>query len=201
LNRASQSGALWAGFCAAVALGALLGVTINPALLDWQRVLAWQHPWRWWSAALVHLSTGHLLANLAGCLVVGAFGWAARCTRRDVAAWSVAWPITHLLLMLQPTLVRYAGLSGVLHAGVAVAAFGLVVHDDGRRRGIGLAVLAGLLLKVVAERPWSAAVQHWPGWDIPIVPMAHASGAAAGLACAVVAWATSRRRGVATIGR
>lgn len=178
-----------------------MGSTIDPPLLDWQRVLAWHQPWRWWTAALVHLSPNHLLANLIGCIVVGAFGWAAHCSRRDAAAWSVAWPLTHLLLLLHPGLTRYGGLSGVLHAGVAVAAFGLAVRDVGPRRWIGLAVLAGLLLKVAAERPWAGALQQWPGWDIPIAPMAHATGLAAGLACAAVAWATSRPRGVATMRR
>jgi len=196
-----RPGRLWAGFAAALAAGALAAAASDPALLDWQRVLAWHQPWRWWSAALVHLSTGHLLANLAGCAVVGAFGWAAGCTRRDAAAWSVAWPLTHLLLVLQPALLRFAGLSGVLHAGVAVAAFALVTRERGLRRAIGLAVLAGLLLKLTLDQPWAGAVQQWPGWDIGIAPLAHATGAAAGLACAAVAWATSPSRATATMHR
>lgn len=194
-----RPGALWAAFSAALGAGALAAAAVDPALLDWQRLLAWSQPWRWWSAALVHLSTGHLLANLAGCVVVGAFGGAARCHRRDAAAWAAAWPITHLLLVLQPALTRYAGLSGLLHAGVAVAAFALVSRERGARRAIGAAVLAGLLVKVLSERPWGPAVQHWPAWDIGIAPLAHATGAAAGLLCAAVAWATSRPSGVATM--
>lgn len=196
-----RPGWLWAGFAAALAVGAAIAAVLDPALFDWQRVLAWHQPWRWWSAALIHLSRGHLLANLAGCVVVGAFGAAARCTPRDVAAWSVAWPLTHLLLVLQPTLWRYAGLSGLLHAGVAVAAFALVTRARGGRRAVGLAVLAGLLLKLALERPWAEAVQQWPGWDIGIAPLAHATGAAAGIVCAAVAWATSRPRAVATMHR
>jgi rhomboid family GlyGly-CTERM serine protease len=192
---------LWGAFATALAAAALAASTIDPVLMEWQRLLAWQQPWRWWTAALVHLSHGHLLSNLLGCAVVGAFGWAARCTRRDAAAWSVAWPLTHLALLLQPALQRYAGMSGLLHAGVAVAAFGLVVRERGQRRAIGAAVLAGLLLKVALERPWGAAVQPWPGWDIGIAPIAHATGTAAGLLCAVVAWVTWRRRAVATMRR
>jgi hypothetical protein len=48
---------------------------------------------------------------------------------------------------------------------------------------VGLAVLAGIAAKIVNEAPWRGAVQHVPGWDIPIAPIAHATGAVAGLLC------------------
>ena len=197
----ARPGALWLAFAVSLALAAALAARVDPAWLDWQPRLAWAEPWRWWSAALVHLSTGHLLANLTGCVVVGLFGWAAGCTRRDAAAWGAAWPLTHLALLLQPELARYGGLSGLLHAGVVVAACALVLRGHGRRRAIGLAVLVGVALKLVLEQPWSGALQRWPGWDIAVAPLAHASGALAGLLCAGVAWATSRPRPLATMGR
>lgn len=196
-----RPGGLWAAFAGALALAALVATQAAPGTLDWQRVIAWQQPWRWWSAALVHLSPGHLAANLAGCLGVALFGAAARCTRRDAAAWAAAWPLTHAALLLEPGLARYAGLSGLLHAGVAVAAFALVARGAGRQRAIGAAVLAGLVIKLALERPWAAAVQAWPGWDIPIAPFAHLTGAVAGAVCAAVAWATTPRPPVATIAR
>lgn len=187
--------------CALLALGAGLGTWLTPAAIDWQPQLAWLEPWRWWSAAFVHLSAGHLAANLAGAVVVAAVGWTAGCGPRDAAAWSVAWPLTHLSLLARPEVLHYGGLSGVLHAGVAVAALGLVLRECGRRRWIGAAVLAGLLLKLASERPWGPALQTWPGWDIAIVPWAHAGGVVAGLACAAVAWATGRSRALATMAR
>ena len=51
---------------------------------------------------------------------------------------------TMLALALAPQLQHYGGLSGVLHAGVAVAALSLAGQATGRRRLIGDAVLAGL---------------------------------------------------------
>lgn len=199
--RPARPGTLWAAFAASLAVAALLTARADPALLDWQPQRAWAEPWRWWSAALVHLGGGHLLANLAGCGVVGAFGRAAGCTRRDAAAWGAAWPLTHLGLLLQPALAHYGGLSGLLHAGVAVAALGLVLRGRGRARAIGLAVLAGLVLKILGERPWAGAAQIWPGFDFPVAPLAHATGALAGLLCAAVAHATSSARAMATIRR
>ena len=43
------------------------------------------------------------------------------------------------------------------------------------------AVLSGLALKVMAETPWGEVLRHPAGWDIAVVPFAHASGLAAGL--------------------
>jgi rhomboid family GlyGly-CTERM serine protease len=190
----------WAGLCLLLALGSLAAAALPAGLLDWQVQRAWREPWRWWSAAFVHLSPRHLTVNLAGCAVVAGFGWAARLGPRWTWAWVAAWPLVHLALLEVPGLARYAGLSGLLHAGVAVAALGAVCGQRGRRRSIGCAALAGLAAKVLLERPWLGAVQHWPGWDIAIVPAAHAAGAAAGLACALVACATSRLQGLGDTG-
>jgi rhomboid family GlyGly-CTERM serine protease len=192
-------GLTWAALATALAIGALIGYTMPADGLDWQPRLAWQQPWRWWTAAFVHLSAGHLAANLAGCAVVAAFGVAAHAGARDAGAWLAAWPLGHVLLIAQPALQHYGGLSGVLHAGVAVVALGLLLRGEGRRRAIGAAVLAGLLVKLTTERPWAGTLQTWPGWDIVVAPGAHVAGTAAGLACALVAWATSSRRPAPTM--
>lgn len=177
----------WAGFTALLALAALLGWIAPRGTLDWQPGLALAEPWRAFSAAAVHYSALHLGANLAGALLVGAFGWLAEVGARAVWAWLAAWPLTHLALALRPDLLHYGGLSGVLHAGVAVAALHLLVRAAGRRRAIGAAVLAGLAAKLALESPWGPALQARAGWDIAIAPFAHASGAVAGLLCAGVA--------------
>ncbi len=135
----------------------------------------------------MHWTPLHLGANLIGCAVVAAFGWAARVPLRASIAWLAAWPLAHAALALQPRLVSYGGLSGVLHAGVAIAAWQLLRQNHGRRRAIGAAVLAGLVVKLLLERPWTAPTQTLPGWDFPVAPLAHASGAAAGLVCALLA--------------
>lgn len=192
-------GFAWAAAALLYAAAAAAVALLPPdwaAVLDWQPALAWTQPWRWWSAAFVHLSPAHLAANLAGCGVVAAFGAAARLPPRAALAWCVAWPLTQLaLLVLAPALTRYAGLSGVLHAGVAVAAWFLVTQGaGGRRRTVGWLVWAGLAAKLLSETPWRAPVQAVPGWDIPIAAIAHLSGALAGLGCAAVV-SLGRRRG------
>lgn len=196
-------------------LAALASREASLAGWGWVPGHAWDEPWRWWSAAFVHLSDGHLAANLLGCAVVGAFGqFGARAagaaagptppgqavttpraagTRDWALAWLAAWPLTHVLLRVEPQLGGYAGLSGVLHAGVAVAALGLAVQGRGRARRVGLAVLGGLLLKLILEEPWRAPVQAQRLWDVPVAVAAHATGAVAGLACAAVVLLARRR--------
>jgi rhomboid family GlyGly-CTERM serine protease len=175
-------------------LAALLAWFLSRESLDWQPALGWHEPWRAWSAAFVHWTPLHLAANLLGSVVVGAFGWAARVPPRSALAWLVAWPATHAALAWQPALASYGGLSGVLHAGVAIGAWHLVAHDKGRRRTIGLAVAVGLAIKLLLERPWAAPTQIVAGWDFPVAPIAHASGALAGVLAAALADALARSR-------
>jgi hypothetical protein len=199
-----------------LALAALAGRGTSLSGWGWVRGHAWDEPWRWWSAAFVHLSDGHLAANVLGCAVVGAFGQlgaqavgaATAAAGREAGlrglpagtpacdwalAWLAAWPLTHALLLAEPRLAGYAGLSGVLHAGVAVAALGLAVQGRGRARGVGAAVLGGLLVKLALEEPWRAPVQAPGSWDMAVAVAAHATGAGAGLACAAVALLARRR--------
>lgn len=148
----------------------------------------------------MHLSPAHLAMNLAGCAVLGLLGWRAALGPRAAAAWLLAWPLTHLALLLQPALMHYGGLSGVLHAGVAIVALHLARFETGRRRMIGLALGLGLLAKVLSETPWGPPTQAVPGWDFAVAPMAHAAGVASGIASSLVCgWAVAawrhRRRG------
>lgn len=178
---------------ALLAAGALLAWPVPRERLDWQGALALAQPWRWWSAVFVHWSGLHLGANLLGCAVVAWFGWTAGTTRSAAWAWFAAWPLTHLALLTQPALLHYGGLSGVLHAGVAITALWLVLRASGKRRAIGAAVLAGLAVKLVLERPWLGPAQQTTGWDIAIAPSAHVTGVAAGLVCGALALAFTQR--------
>jgi len=177
----------WLALTSALMLSAIAGWWLPNAALDWQPALAAREPWRAWTAVAVHYSPLHLAANLAGAALVGALGVAARLPWGIALAWLLAWPLTHLGLLMRPDLLHYGGLSGVLHAGVAAAALWLLARDRGRRRLIGAAVLAVLLAKILGESPWGPAVQAREGWDIGIAPFAHASGALCGLLCARVA--------------
>src|SRR5204862_6322306 len=121
-----DAGKRWIFAAALLGLGAVAALGLSSLALDWQPARIWREPWRAWSAALVHLSVLHLAANLTGCALVGALGSVARVPRRSVTAWLVAWPLTQLALLARPDLTHYAGLSGVLHAGVAVVAVHLI---------------------------------------------------------------------------
>jgi rhomboid family GlyGly-CTERM serine protease len=195
VNRGARG---WAALAVALALG-----TVAVTLWGWRDALDWQparaiaEPWRAWTAAGVHLSAMHLAANLAGALLVGALGVVADVPRRSTAAWFVAWPLTQFGLLARADLGHYGGLSGVLHAGVAVAAVHLIADGPRARRRIGAAVLVGLVAKVLSEAPWGPAVVHPAGWDIGVAPFAHASGTLAGLACALIAWALAARTSTA----
>ena len=162
-----------------------LGSPTLAVWLDWQPALALRQPWRVITAAWVHLSGQHLVGNLVGAVLVAAYGQAAGCGRRAALAWALAWPLSHAALLLQPALLHYGGLSGLMHAGVAVASWQLLRGDRGQRRAVGAAVLAMLALKLLLEAPWQGGpLRHEPGWDIAIAPLAHTTGALAGLLCA-----------------
>jgi multisubunit Na+/H+ antiporter MnhE subunit len=77
-------------------------------------------------------------------------------------------------------------LSGVLHAGVAVATLWLMVTARGRTRLIGTSVFVGMLVKLASEEPWGPPLRLGTGFDIATAPLAHATGAAAGLLCAAL---------------
>jgi rhomboid family GlyGly-CTERM serine protease len=184
----------WPALAMALAAAALLALALPRSAIDWQPGLVASQPWRCWGAAFVHWSALHLAANLIGCLLVGALGVVGECGLRSTWAWLLAWPLTQIGLLLQPSLLHYGGLSGVLHAGVAVAATDLLLREQGRRRWIAALLLAGLATKVVLEAPWLAPLRHVEGWDIAIAPMAHASGVVAGVFCLLAVVGLQRRR-------
>jgi rhomboid family GlyGly-CTERM serine protease len=181
-------GRLWLGLGGALALGSLLAWWLPALLLDWQPRHAASQPWRAWTAALVHWSPQHLATNLLATAVVAAYGWAARLPARAAVAWLLAWPLTQLGLLWQPALLHYGGVSGVLHAGVAITTLWLVLAGGATQRAIGAAVLTGLLVKLWSEDPLGAALRHWPEWDIAVAPLAHTSGALMGALALLLVW-------------
>lgn len=194
--RLSAPGLLWLAGSVLLAGGALAVWWAPTVWLDWQPALAFTQPWRWWTAAFVHWSPSHLAANVGAALMVGVFGFAGRVPVAGVGAWLVAWPLTHGLLLVQPALAHYGGLSGVLHAGVAVAVLYLMVCGQGRQRTVAALVFAGLLVKLGLEAPWGPPLRHGAGWDIATAPIGHATGALAGLLCAAAVLAHWASRNV-----
>ncbi len=188
----------WCFLALLLALPALaLGWTpLDPAQADslharliWTRDAALSQPWRCWTAVWAHGSAPHLMGNLMGSVLVALLGVVARVPARFAVAWVVAWPLTHLSLLIDPRLPAYGGLSGVLHAGVAIAAVSLLVQPAVRRMGVIL--LAGLLLKVGFEAPWRDALVASSTLGMAVAPLAHATGVAWGLICG--AWVLRQR--------
>lgn len=179
-----KPGQAWLALTAALAAASVLAWWAPAWALDWQPALAAAEPWRAFSAAFVHWSPMHLGANLGAAAAVAAFGWAAKLPPRAALAWGVAWPLTHVGLLLRPELAHYGGLSGLLHGGVAVVVLWLLVQE----RGAG-----------VPSAPWWA--WGWRpncGWSSP------GAGAAAsgGLGhCAGAARARHRCRGRPAVRR
>lgn len=179
----------WLLLALLLALGAVVTWFGQRTLWDWQPGLAWSQPWRWWSAAFVHLTPLHLLANLLATALVAAYGWTARVPVEVALAWLAAWPVTQLALLAKPELLHYAGLSGVLHAGVAATTLWLVLRGRGAARTIGWMMLVGQTAKLLIEQPWAAAVRAPGELGVPVAPLAHAAGTLAGAlfsACAVL---------------
>ena len=188
----SNGARLWLRLTAVLMGGALLGWWLPSAGLDWQPDRAIAEPWRAWTAAFVHWSPLHLGSNLLAAAVVGAYGVAAQLPRAQAVAWFSAWPLGHLGLLLKPDLAHYGGLSGVLHGGVAIVCLWLLVAARGGRRAVGAAVAFGLAIKLVSESPWGPALQRSDEFDIAVAPIAHATGAIAGLLCGALALAAAR---------
>jgi len=178
----------WLALCAAFAALSLLAWPLPREVLDWQPSLAASQPWRAVTAAFVHWTPIHLAANLAGCAVLALLGHRAKLGKREALAGLIALPLTQLALLLRPDLQRYAGLSGELHALVAIAALSLLVRRS-REHYIGAAIALGLIAKLALEHPLGPALRATQGFDFAVAPFAHLTGALAGL----IAWGLTMR--------
>lgn len=149
-------------------------------LLAWQPELAASEPWRAWSAAWVHLSPLHLWGCLAAAALTAGLGVAVPAAPRSATAWALTWPLTHLTLLLQPGLTRYAGLSGVVHGGVAILIVQLLRMRSGWHRALGATLAVGIVTKLLLETPWAGPLLRTPEWDIAVAPLSHVAGTAWG---------------------
>ena len=190
----SRPYAAWVGVAAMFAACALAGWLVPQALIDWQPALAFTQPWRLFTPVGVHYSSAHLIGNLAGIALAGVYGIAAMVPARLAWAWLVAWPLTHLALIVRPELLHYGGLSGVVHAGVAaIVVWVLATGRTRAQRVVGALVAIGFVAKLLSESPWGATLRHPEGWDIAVAPLVHTTGALAGALCALVALVSRRR--------
>lgn len=148
--------------------------------LVWRSAEWHQAPWTLWTSAWVHLNTPHLVGNQLALGALTAAGWWLRPTRVATLAWALSWPLMQMSLVMWPLIGYAVGLSGVLHAGVAVLAVHLLLGGPRALRPWGLLLAAGLLLKLWLEHGWSGPVVWDPGNQMSVVRAAHLSGAAWG---------------------
>ncbi|HUT40120.1 MAG TPA: rhombosortase [Gammaproteobacteria bacterium] len=148
--------------------------------------------WRLFTAHWVHLGSLHLALNLLALLLVLLLCRPAMSTLQALVCLLLYAPLVSLgLLLFNPDIDWYAGLSGVLH-GLLVTCGWLLV----RSRPAAILLLAGVLVKLFAEQSgaWSSGTGHWLGE--PVIVDAHLYGAVAGLLGALVHQAvrTTRER-------
>ncbi len=200
-------------FCLGLALGAV-ALTYWPHGLHYFRfdraALSSGQAWRLASAHLVHLNTSHLLLNLAGLVLIAELLWNNLRLRHGAGLLAAAaFGISGMFWILQPELMWYAGLSGVLHglwAGCALAILlppaGLCSAPDARSpspgcdkdafnrlapRWMGLASLLLLVAKLAVEMGYGASPRLATTIGAPVLVTSHLYGAMIG-GSYVAAW-------------
>jgi rhomboid family GlyGly-CTERM serine protease len=147
--------------------------------------------WRLVTGQLVHLGFGHLWPNLAALAIIGAL---FADVFRNVDWWRLGLVSTAAidagLYFLNPDVLWYVGLSGVLHGFVAAGALALLL----RREALGAVLAIGLGAKLAFEQivgpvPFTAAAVGGP-----VVVAAHLYGAAGALFAEAVTHIVRRRR-------
>jgi rhomboid family GlyGly-CTERM serine protease len=194
MNSASTIGRLTpalglAGLCIAVALFGDIG-------REWGRyarsLLEQGQLWRLLTAHFVHLGWGHVGLNLAG---LGLTAWLLQdvLSRMDWLA-TVAISIVVIdtgLYLLEPQIEWYVGLSGVLHALLAVGAIRLWRVS----KALGSVLFAGLVCKLLWEQ--LAGPSEWSELASggPVVVAAHAFGFVGGMIYALLTAQVRREHG------
>lgn len=163
--------------------------------LTWYAELWPAQPWTLWTSAWVHLNTPHLIGNQLALGALTAAGWVLRPSLAAALAWALSWPLLQVSLLWWPQVSHAVGLSGLLHAGVAVLGLHLLLSPVGpKARPWGAVLLAGLVVKLLIERSWQHPLLNDPHTDMAVVQAAHLSGAAWGaLLGALGAWWSRRQ--------
>jgi rhomboid family GlyGly-CTERM serine protease len=179
----------------AIILGGAIVATAWPAAVatlefERDRVMAGEL-WRLWTAHLVHFGWSHAGWNALVFALTG--GWAERLMpARTRLLYAVAAPVIGLaLLIFAPALQRYAGLSGVAAATVALLALSRLNRPEPGERWFWRMVLVALLAKMVFELASGQPVfARFADTDIHTVPLAHLAGVLVAVALPVPSRAT-----------
>jgi len=178
----------WITLCGVLAVASVAAWAAGPAaapLLQWDRTLWLQQPWTLWTASLVHLSAAHLLGNLLTLGALAVLGSSLGAGQAATRALIVAWPLGTLALLAWPQVRQYSGMSGLIHAAVAVLWAHAVVHR--RAYPLSFVLFVGMGIKLLSEHAWLTPVSFDPSWGFNVVYAAHLSGTLVGAACGMAA--------------
>lgn len=160
-------------------------------LLRYQRAEILQGEiWRLFSGNFVHANWRHLASDLAGLLLWTALAGYLETPRSYlILLVGSAFAIGLGLLLFDPHVHWYVGLSGILHALFAAAAVRLILRGEWLA-GLGLAAAIGLKL-AWEQRYGDIGTAKLLG--VPVLVDAHLYGAVAGLAITIILIAAKRR--------
>ena len=205
-----KPGSAWLSLCAGLALASaaatafvLYGSETSAKGLAWHPDTWARDPWTWWTASLVHLTWGHLGANLLGLGAVAVLGYAVGAGWLAIGALLLAWPLCNLSLSLWPEPMGCSGLSGLLHAATAILWSFVAINFKATlvNRYLGLILFGGVALKLVLEQPWAKPMVFDPDFGFEVIQASHLSGALVGLVCglslALANFLDQRRSGIA----
>ena len=146
--------------------------------------------WRLVTGHLVHLGFGHLWPNLAALAIIGLlFEDVFRSADWLRVGAASAAAIDLGLYALEPNVVWYVGLSGVLHGYVAAGALALIVRREKLGAVLAICVAAKLTFEqVVGPVPFTAESVGGP-----VVVAAHLYGVVGGLLAEAAAQIARRR--------
>ena len=175
----------WPWATASVALAAI--ITFSSAQLAdifiYKRSLIFTGQiWRTWTGHIVHFGPSHLLWDLAVFLPAGC--WLERLQPRSARWLYLLGPplISVVMLAFDPTLERYAGLSG-LAMGTLVLLAAVQLQNKNESAWLWLGVLLLVTAKMVLELRQGAPLLVSDFANIRNVPLAHFGGIGCGLAC------------------
>jgi rhomboid family GlyGly-CTERM serine protease len=181
----------WATLAIAAAAGLTFASPRLAGALIYERadILAGQ-VWRLWTGHLVHYSPSHLWLDLAVFVAAGA--WLEWIAPRLVRWFYVLAPpaISAVLLLGDPTLEHYAGLSGVATGLLVLLALVQLRRNASEPRWFWFGVLLLVAAKIVVEVTVRAPLFARFDAGVRVVPLAHVGG----LACALIAFLVASRR-------
>lgn len=181
---------------AALAVAATAAAFASPVLADAVVAdvrIADGQLWRAVTGPFVHATWGHLVRDLALIAIAG-IAYEAPLRSRRAPLFAAGLVLPAIAVLADGDVRWYSGLSGLSHALLAAAlAYEFVV----RRGAVRLVVSA--LATIAAVKPVYELVTGAPAFPMALgdgvvqVPLAHAVGAAVGIACGLVAGFDRRR--------